>query len=303
MADFRMLPKLRDSLSYLYIEHAVIECDQQALLIMQEFGRTFIPTANLSLLLLGPGITITHAAIVLLSQNGCSVVWVGQDGTKFYAHGSGETHQSRHLIQQAALVSNPESRLKVVMSMYQYRFDYVLDPSLSLEQVRGLEGARMKRLYEEMSKKYSVDWQGRNYDRSQWGNADPINRAFSAANALLNGICHAAIISGGYSPGLGFLHTGRMLSFVYDIADLYKSEFTIPAAFQVTGESTINVERRVRETCRELFNEKKLLQRILPDIDRLLNFDRESSETDPEKPFDVSEFWWQPDMAEKENTK
>ncbi|MHC1771722.1 MAG: CRISPR-associated endonuclease Cas1 [Flexilinea sp.] len=119
--------------------------------------------------------------------------------------------------------------------------------------------------------------------------ADPINRSLSAANALLNGICHAAIISGGYSPALGFIHTGRQLSFVYDVADLYKAEISIPAAFEVVAESFMNVEKRVRINCRERFKEAHILQRILPDIDSLLGIEESSEEMFGEDP--PSELW------------
>ena len=118
-----------------------------------------------------------------------------------------------------------------------------------------------------------MPWHGRCYDRGNWGNADPVNRALSAGNALLNGICHAAIVSGGYSPGLGFIHTGRQTSFVYDIADLYKAEITIPLAFQTVVESPEHVDGRVRVACRQKFKDVRLLDRILPDIDDLLGVD------------------------------
>ena len=174
---------------------------------------------------------------------------------------------------------------------------------MSIEQVRGLEGVRVREAYAQASRKYNVTWQGRNYDRQNWGAGDPINRALSAANALLNGVCHAGIVSGGYSPGLGFIHTGKQLSFVYDVADLYKAELTIPAAFQVVGESSQNVERRTRMACREKFKEARLLDRILPDIDELLGIQMETAvgmedvDADPALP----ELLWSPPVpVEKE---
>lgn len=294
MDDLHALPKLRDSLSYLYIEHAVIERDHTALLVLQETGRTTVPIANLCLLLLGPGTSLTHAAVVLLAENGVSVVWVGEDGSKFYAQGNGETRRAGHLLHQAALVSNPENRLRVVLSMYAYRFGRALEPELTLEQIRGMEGARMKNAYEDASRRYGVAWNGRNYDRSNWANADPVNRALSAANALLNGLCHAAIVSGGYSPGLGFLHTGLQLSFVYDIADLYKTQYTIPAAFKTTAEGTDSIEKRTREYCRELFREEKLLNKVLPDIDRILGVEDRESYNMVDEDLSLPTDWWQP---------
>jgi len=279
MIDLHELPKLRDSLSYLYVEHAVIDRDQHAIELIRKEGRTHAPAAALSLLLLGPGTSITHAAIKLLAENGCTVLWTGEDGMRLYAQGLGETRKAYHLLRQAELVFDREKRFEVVRRMYAKRFAVELEPGLSLPQIRGLEGVRVRTAYAEASKAYGVAWNGRVYDRKDWGKADPINRALSAANALLNGICHAGIVSGGYSPALGFVHSGRMLSFVYDIADLYKTEITIPTAFAVVAESEVHAEKRVRQACRQKFYETKLLERILKDIDELLGIGSEEIPT------------------------
>ncbi len=271
MQDLHQLPKLSDSLSYLYVEHVIIEQKAKAIELFDKEGRTLVPAAALSVLLIGPGTRITHAAVKTLADNGCSIVWVGEDSTKFYAAGVGETRRAYHLLHQARLASDPKQRLEVCKRMYHYRFQDTFDDTLTIQQLRGMEGARVRTAYAQASMRYGVTWNGRRYKFSNWGDSDPINRALSAANALLNGLCHAAIISGGYSPALGFIHTGLQLSFVYDIADLYKVELTIPTAFRVTGESTEKLEPRVRAACRQAFKEAKLLQRILPDIAHLLD--------------------------------
>lgn len=272
MQDLHELPQLRDSLSYLYVERAILDQKHKAVEFVQEQGRTLVPVASLSVLMLGPGTSITHAAVKTLAENGCTVLWTGEDATRFYAQGTGETRKSQRLLHQAALMADPVRRQQVVLRMYHHRFNYTLSEGLSLPQVRGMEGVRVRQAYAEASKKYGVAWHGRRYDRGNWGSSDPINRALSAANTLLNGLCHAAIVSGGYSPGLGFIHSGKQLSFVYDIADLYKVELTIPAAFATVSESALKVESRVRAACRQAFKEARLLQRILPDIDTLLAF-------------------------------
>ena len=271
MRDLHELPKLRDSLSYLYLERGRVEQKYKAVEFVDKEGRSMIPAAALSVLLLGPGTTITHAAVKALADNGCLVVWSGEDGTRCYAQGGGETRKAYHLLRQAELASDPHKRLQVVMHMYRYRFGGQLDASLSLLQIRGKEGARVRQAYAEASRIYGVPWHGRRYDRKNWGSGDPINRALSAANALLNGLCHAAIVSGGYSPALGFIHTGKQLSFVYDIADLYKAEITIPLAFQIVAESTDHLHKRVRAACRQAFKDRRLLKRILPDIQHVLD--------------------------------
>lgn len=272
--DLHELPKLRDGLSYVYLEHGRIERTHKAVEFFNKEGHTMIPAASLAVLLLGPGTSITHEAIKTLADNGCLVNWCGEEGVRFYAQGVGETRKGYNLVRQADLVSTSAKRLAVVHRMYQFRFNEDLDPDLTLEQIRGMEGARVRRAYALASRQYRVLWFGRNYDRTQWQASDPINRALSAANACLNSLCHAAIVSAGYSPGLGFIHTGKQLSFVYDIADLYKTRLTVPLAFQLTAESPFKLETRVRQACRDLFHAHRLLGRVLDDIERLLNFTR-----------------------------
>lgn len=272
--DLHELPKLRDGLSYLYLEHGRIERTHKAVEFFNKEGRVMVPVASLAVLLLGPGTSITHEAIKTLADNGCLVNWCGEGGVRFYAQGVGETRKGYRLIRQAELVSNPAKRLEVVRRMYRFRFSEELSSDLTLEQIRGMEGARVRRAYAEASRQYNVLWFGRNYDRQQWQASDPVNRALSAANACLNSLCHAAIVSAGYSPGLGFIHTGKQLSFVYDVADLYKSKLTIPLAFQLTAESPFKVETRIRHACRDKFHQYQLLGRILDDLDRLLNLTR-----------------------------
>ncbi len=296
MKDLHQLPKLSDSLSYLYVEHCIIEQNALAVEQIDKRGRTMIPAANLTVLLLGPGTSITHAAIKSLGENGCGVLWVGEDATHFYAHGSGETRRAYHLLHQAKLVSIPELREAVCQRMYRKRFEDALEENLTIQQLRGKEGARIRMAYEKASILYNVPWQGRNYDRQQWGKSDHINRALSAAHALLYGVCHAAIISGGYSPALGFIHTGKQRSFVFDIADLYKVEMTIPVAFQVASEGTYRLDQRVRKACRAVFKKEKLLQRILPDIEELLNLPDQVIEAAAEADVDMArpEPLWDP---------
>src|SRR5262249_49493667 len=142
---------------------------------------------------------------------------------------------------------------------------------LTLRQIRGKEGIRVREAYAKAGRATGIKWSGRAYQRDQWSAADPVNRALSAANSCLYGICHAAIVSAGYSPALGFIHTGKMLSFVYDIADLYKADTTIPLAFHTVAEGETNLESRIRRACRDMFQSERLLQRIIPDIERSLD--------------------------------
>ncbi|MCP4357486.1 MAG: type I-E CRISPR-associated endonuclease Cas1 [Chloroflexi bacterium] len=302
MRNLQELPKLRDSLSYLYLEHGRLEQDSKSVaFIDKNKGITPIPAAALSVLMMGPGTTVTHAAVKALADNGCLVVWSGEDGTRMYAQGSGETRKAYHLLRQAELAGDPQKRLMVVRRMYEIRFAESLDPDLSLQQIRGKEGARVRDAYATAGREFGVEWHGRRYDRQNWNNSDPINRALSTANALLNGLCHAAIVSGGYSPALGFIHTGKQLSFVYDIADLYKAEITIPVAFWAVSLGTHDLYKRVRRGCREAFKSQRLLNRILPDIDGLLDTSNLPSDNAPDPDTDPAAPapWWDPKSGPK----
>lgn len=271
MENLQLLPKVRDQISSLYIEHGRIDRYEKSVAVWDDTGMTAIPAAALCVLMLGPGTNITHAAVQALADNNCLVIWAGEENVRFYACGTGGTRSAQPLLLQARLASDEGRRLEVVKRMYQMRFTDTPEGLLTVEALRGMEGIRVRRAYAEASQVSGVEWTGRSYDRSSWQDADPVNRALSCANSCLYGICHAAILASGYSPGIGFVHTGKQLSFVYDIADLYKVDITIPIAFQVAREEPPNLERAVRLACRDKFREQKLLQRIVPDIQKALN--------------------------------
>lgn len=264
--DLHILPRVEDGWSFLYVQHCRVEQDGKSITIWEETGRTPVPCACLSLLMLGPGTVITQAAVRALAESGCLILWCGEEGVRVYGVGLGETRSSRNLLRQAAAWANPASRLAVVRRMYARRFGEAVDESFSLQQLRGREGIRVRSSYQEASKATGVEWKGRDYNRTDWKSADPVNRALSCANSCLYGICHAAIVAAGYSPAIGFVHTGKALSFVYDIADLYKAETSIPAAFAAASAAAGDLEGTVRRAMRDLFMEEQLLERILPDL-------------------------------------
>lgn len=270
MRDLHELPPFRDRWSYLYLECGTLDQTAQGLIFENKAVLTPIPIHQLSLVMLGPGTTVTHAAVKALAGNNCLLAWTGQEGVRLYAHSTGGTHSARRLIRQAQLVSDEQSRLEVVYRMYQKRFPGAELTGKGLEQVRGMEGQRVRASYAKLANRYGIEWDGRNYDQGDWYRATPANRALSAANACLYGVCHAAIVSAGYSAGLGFIHTGKMLSFVYDVADLYKTELTVPLAFGEVSAGEEDLERRVRLACRTAFHEANLMERLLPDIAEVL---------------------------------
>lgn len=272
MSRLRTLPKARDRISFLYFEHCRIEQDDRAIAVFKEKSKFFVPCAAISTLLLGPGTSITHAAIKTLADNACEVQWVGEDLMRFYASGRGGSSNAKRLIHQATLWSDSIQRLKVIRRMYLFRFDESLDENLTLQQIRGHEGVRVRTLYQQWSKQTGVEWKGRNYKQEDWQAADPINQALSVANTCLYAVCQAALHSVGYSTGLGFIHTGKPLSFVYDIADLYKAETTVPAAFEAVASTYFDLDSLVRSKCRTRFSDYRLMHRIVRDVDSILGF-------------------------------
>lgn len=283
--DLHVLPKFSDGWSYLYVEHCRIDQDAKAIAIHDESGRVPVPCANLALLMLGPGVSISHAAISVLADHGCLVAWCGEEGVRFYAVGMGETRSASNFLHQARMWAHADLRMQVVRRLYQLRFSEKFGSELTLQQIRGMEGVRVRDAYAKAARETGVPWTGRNYKRDNWNNADPVNRALSAANSCLYGICHAAIVSAGFSPALGFIHTGKMLSFVYDVADIYKAEVTIPVAFRAAVEGQEGLERRVRLTCRDVFVSTRLLERIIPDVQTALMLSKKGTTGDG-APFD-----------------
>jgi CRISPR-associated protein Cas1 len=287
--DLHLLPRFADGLTFLYVERARIEQDATALVLIDDSGKVPVPVAALGVLMLGPGTSITHAAMTACADNGCSVLWCGEAGVRLYASGLGETRRSGNLLEQARCWADLRTHLGVVRRMYRMRFQQELDESLSLEQIRGMEGVRVRDAYAELASETGIPWSGRSYASDDWASSSPVNRALSTANACLYGLCHAAIVSTGFSPGLGFVHTGKNLAFVYDIADLYKVDITVPIAFRTVKAAPRELDTAVRRACRAEFRRTKLLERIVPDIHRCLGLKPEeaflfdtSEQDDPE---------------------
>lgn len=264
--DLQELPKLRDSISYIYFEHAIIEQKDSSIVAIKKEGQIPVPVASLTCLMLGPGISITQSAIKTAAECGCMIVWCGEYADKFYAVGVGETRSAKNMLLQAQLCMDADKHMRVVRRMYEIRFPKINCENMTLQQIRGMEGIRVRKSYQIAAKRFGIDWKKRDYKQENWDEADPVNRALSSANAVLYSICQAAIVSLGYSPALGFVHTGKMMSFVYDIADLYKADTTIPASFEAAKYDPVDIEHQVRISCRRYFSNIRLLKRIAKDI-------------------------------------
>lgn len=275
MAD--LLPKLnplpiKERLSVLFVERCQLDVLDGAFVAVDATGiRTHIPVGGVACLMLEPGVRVSHAACKLAAEVGTLLVWVGEAGVRLYSAGQPGGARADRLLYQARLALDDDARLKVVRDMYRRRFGEEPPQRRSVDQLRGIEGARVRALYKHLAELYGVKWQGRNYNRNDWDAADSANRCLSAANHCLYGVVEAAVLAAGYAPAIGFIHSGKPLSFVYDIADIYKFETVVPVAFAVASKSTGgNDERTVRQHCRDMFRKTMLLERIIPDIEDIL---------------------------------
>ena len=269
-ADLADLVRAEDRISFLYLERSVIHRDSNAITATDDRGVVHIPAASVGVLLLGPGTSITHQAIALLADHGATAVWVGERGVRYYAHGRSLASSSRLIVAQAAAVSHRDRRLAVARAMYAMRFPGEDTANLTMQQLRGKEGARVRRVYREQSMRTGVAWSHRDYDRTDFSSSDPINQALSAAHACLYGIVHAVIVALGAAPGLGFVHTGHERAFVYDIADLYKAEITIPVAFDVAASGSLEIAPDTRRAVRDRVHDGAILARCVRDVRSLL---------------------------------
>lgn len=269
---------ISDRMTFIYLEHCKISREDGAVTVKDMEGVIHIPAAAINVLLLGPGTEISHRAMELIGDTGISVIWVGEHGVRYYAHGRALNSHTSLLAKQAKLVSNTRSHLDVVRKMYEMRFADEDVSGLTLQQLRGREGARMRKIYREQAKLNNVEWYGREYDTEDFSSGSPVNQALSAGNVCLYGLATAVITALGCSAGLGFIHVGHECSFAYDIADLYKAEITIPLAFQLAGENVPDLPNVVRRQVRDMFVKTRILERMVKDIKYLLD-DSGNSET------------------------
>lgn len=282
--DLQELPKFEDRLSFLYFEKGHIDQHLKSIAYHYLDKLTPIPVETVSLIMLGPGTTITHEAVKRIAESRTLLSWTGEQGVRFYSYGYSGTYTASNLLKQIEAYASEELRTKVARRMYQKRFQEIIPVSMSIDEIRGKEGNRVRSVYKHLSKQFGIEWKGRNYDQENWKNSDPVNRALSSANSTLYGLVHAAIVAAGFSPAIGFIHKGKQLSFVYDIADLYKTDLTIPIAFATASEGSKDIERRVRLNCRDVYRQEKIIKKIIPDIKEVLfgNIDSGKGKAEPE---------------------
>lgn len=280
------LLQVSDRMTFIYLEHCVINREDSAIKVTDLDGDVYIPAAAITTLLLGPGCKITHRAMELAGDCGIGIIWVGEHGVRYYAHGRSLNSHTRLLLKQAELVTNVRKHLSVVRKMYQMRFPNEDVSGLTLQQLRGREGSRVRNTYKEQSKKWGIEWNGREYNPDNFMAGTPVNQALSAGNVCLYGLAHSVICALGCSAGLGFVHTGHECSFAYDIADLYKANTTIPIAFEMAakiqneyaGQIPSDFSGMVRRRLRDEIVKIKLLEQMVYDIKYLFSDDDSDDE-------------------------
>ncbi len=266
---------IKDRVSMIFVYYGRIDVKDGAFVVINEVDgedreRKHIPVGSVACIMLEPGTRISHMAVKLAATTGTLLIWVGEAGVRLYSAGQPGGARSDKLLYQAKLALDKELRLKVVRKMFEIRFGQKPPERRSVDQLRGIEGARVRKMYELLARQYGVNWKGRNYNPKNWDHSDPINRCLSSATSCLYGVTEAAVLAAGYAPAVGFLHSGKPLSFVYEIADVFKFETVVPTAFQIAAKKRRQPEREVRIACRDSFRKTHLLKKIIPTIEKIL---------------------------------
>ncbi|MDA3922934.1 MAG: type I-E CRISPR-associated endonuclease Cas1e [Salinisphaera sp.] len=271
MPPLKPIP-MKDRMSMIFVGRGQIDVRDGAFVVVDEVNgeRMHIPVGSVACLLLEPGTRVSHAAVKLASTVGTLMIWVGEAGVRLYSAGQPGGARSDKLLYQAQLALDDNLRLKVVRKMFELRFGEPPPSRRSVDQLRGMEGARVRKTYQQLARQYGVKWSGRKYDPKNWDSSDIVNQCLSAATACLYGITEAAILAAGYAPAIGFLHTGKPQSFVYDIADIVKFETVVPAAFKIAATNPSSPDRAVRIACRDAFKKTRQLDSLIPMIEDVL---------------------------------
>ena len=266
------LPQVKDKYPFLYLERGRLEIDDSSIKwIDSDCNVVRLPIATINTILLGPGTSVTHEAVKVMAAANCSVCWVGEDSLLFYAVGQSPTSDSRNFRAQMLLASDGKKSVEVARRMFARRFPTAKLDGKSLKEMMGMEGHRVREIYGQMAVKYNVGWKGRSYEPGKFEMGDITNQVLTSANAALYGILTSCIYSMGYSPHIGFIHSGSPLPFVYDLADLYKESLCIDLAFSLTLEMAGRYNKaKVSAEFRKRVIEMDLLAKIGEDIKSLL---------------------------------
>lgn len=266
------LPQVKDKYPFLYLERGRLEIDGSSIKWIDSDNHVVpLPVATINTLLLGPGTTVTHEAVKIATAANCAVCWVGEDSLLFYAAGFLPAADTRNLKRQIALAADPKKSLGVARTMFARRFPDADLAGKSLQEMMGMEGHRVRTQYRQKAEEYGVGWKGREFTPGKFHLSDVTNQVLTATNAALYGILCSVVHSMGYSPHIGFIHSGSPLPFVYDLADLYKAELSIDLAFSLTRELAGRYDKyKVSSAFRERVMAQDLLATASRDITELL---------------------------------
>lgn len=273
------LPQIKDKYPFIYLERGRLEIDDSSIKWIDcENNVVPLPVATVNALLLGPGTSITHDAIKTAAAANCSICWVGEDSLLFYAAGFLPTADTRNMKKQMELAAHSEKSLEVARRMFAYRFPGADLAGKSLKEMMGMEGHRVRSLYQEKAEEYQVGWKGRKFVPGKFETSDITNQVLTASNSALYGILCSGVHSLGYSPHIGFIHSGSPLPFVYDLADLYKEHLCIDLAFMLTRDLAGRYNKqKVATAFRERVIKMDLLARLADDIREILGGSRARS--------------------------
>ena len=261
------LAPAKDRWTPVYLEHGRVEVDDSSIKWLASDGTVCrIPVATVSAIILGPGTTITHAAVKVAAQCNCPLLWLGEDGLHFYSFGITPNHDNSMARIHASAWAAPQKRNEIARRMFRHRFPDVPTGGVSIKQLRGMEGRRVKSLYQELGSKFGVTWKGRDYNPENWNLADNVNRALSCATASHYALTSAVCCSMGFIPQLGFVHVAGTLPFIYDAADLYKHETSWPAAFEAISIDPKDDGTLVRKIFKRNVEQTRMLQRMPDDL-------------------------------------
>ncbi len=266
------LPRVSDKYPFIYLERGRLEIDDSSIKWIDSNGNCIrLPVATINCLLLGPGTSVTHEAVKVAAAANCGVCWVGEDSLLFYAAGFTPTATTRNLLRQARMAMDEKKSLAVAKKMFSSRFSGVNLENKNIKELMAMEGLRMRELYVQKAEQYGVGWKGRKYEPGKFELSDLTNQILTSTNAALYGILCSCVHSLGYSPHIGFVHSGSPLPFVYDLADLYKAEFTVDLAFSLTLSMAGTYDKYlVGDAFRQRVIDRNLLSIIINDIDNLV---------------------------------
>lgn len=267
-----LIPQVKDKYPFVYLEHGRLEIDDSSVKWIEATGHAIsIPCATVNTILLGPGTSVTHAAIKSMSESNCTVCWIGSDSLLYYATGETPTANTYNLKKQISLYSNSKKKLETARTLFSFRFPDLELKEKSLSEMMGMEGYRVKELYKKVAEKYEIPWDGRNYIPGKINLSDTTNKILTCCNVALYGILLSVVHALGFSPRIGFIHSGCPLPFVYDIADLYKTEVSIDLAFKLTKEMGGEyIKDVVADAFRERICNNNILERSVKDIGKIM---------------------------------